>query len=558
MATPAERTSDRIKGALRQKFEGAIDVSDVPTQVQDDRLHTRALSAAYITDRFALPPKITATHVTDGTDDLGIDSITIHHPSKRIIFSQSKFFKNPNNGVELAEFLKFRDGVRKILELKFQGANAKTLAMRPEITQALSEIDYSIEIVLITNSTQELSKHIAQSAHEFLAQQNQYQPDFMTFEYIGLQELSRLATRLLRPQSVNFKATIRNFGRMLEPIEVLYGLISGADVAALQEEHGESIFFENVRFFLGSSDVNEGIMETVAQHTELFPYFNNGITAICNAIKKAGAGGGTLTDAGHFEFEGFSIVNGAQTVGSVSKALADDSQKDPLIFVKVISLDKAPENFARQVTRFTNTQNDLQAMDFVSLDPNQERLRNEFVKLNVNYSYRRGQATAVAEGSKSCDLREASVALACFDGDMRYAVYAKRNVSQLWEDISKEPYSALFNDHTTASHVWNVVQAMRFVADEVQKVGELREGRDALIAVHGNRFLFHAVCKKFKADISTFSSLKAEQKAAISKFAIAAFDKTIAYSDEHFPEAYAGNIFKNTDRQKAILEEITR
>lgn len=148
--------------------------------------------------------------------------------------------------------------------------------------------------------------------------------------------------------------------------------------------------------------------------------------------------------------------------------------------------------------------------------------------------------------------------MACYDGDMRYAVYAKRNVSQLWEDIGKEPYSALFNDNTSATHVWNVVQAMRFVADEVQKVGEQKEGRDALIAVHGNRFLFHAVCKKFKAEIGNFGTLTPEQKAAISKFAISAFDKTVAYSDEHFPEAYAGNIFKNTDRQKAILEETAK
>lgn len=555
MATPAERTSERIAGALRQKFEGAIDLTDVKAAQHDATLHTRALAAAYISDRFGLPPKITGTHVTDGYDDIGIDAITIHHPSRTIIFAQSKFFENPDNGVPIADFLKFRDGVKRVLELTFNGANAKIMAMKPDITQALSEIDYTIEMVLITNSTQPASNHLTDAAKEFMDPQNQYQPDFLKFHYLGLPEISKLATRLLRPQSVNFKATIRNFGRMVEPIEVVYGLISGADVSALQAEHGESIFFENVRFFLGSSEVNEGIMETVGSQPQLFPYFNNGITAICNAIKKAG-GGGTLTDAGHFEFEGFSIVNGAQTVGSISKALADDPKKDPLIFVKVISLDKAPENFARQVTRFTNTQNDLQAMDFVSLDPNQERLRNEFAKLGVNYSYRRGQAPGSSELKEACDLREASVALACHHGELRYAVYAKRNVSQLWEDIGKEPYSTLFNDTTTASHVWNVVRAMRFVADEVQKVGDLHEGRDALIAVHGNRFLFHAVCNKFRAEISEFTKLDEDTLKKIRAFAIDAFDRTVDYSDEHFPDAYAGNIFKNSDRQKAILDSI--
>lgn len=555
MATPAERTSERIAGALVHKFEDAIDLSDLKGELQGDGLLTRALSAAYISDRFALPPKITATHVTDGFDDLGIDSITIHAPSQKIIFTQSKFFKNPDNGIQLADFLKFREGVRKMIELKFAGANSKILAKKADISQALSEFDYTIEMVVVTNSTQPASKHLIDAANEFIEPQNQYQADFLKFSYLGLPELSKLATRLVRPQSVNFKATIRHFGRMVEPIEVVYGLISGADVAALHAEHGDSIFFENVRFFLGSSDVNEGIAETVSTQSQLFPYFNNGITAICNAIKKAG-GGGTLTDAGHFEFEGFSIVNGAQTVGSVSKALTDDSKKDPLIFVKVISLDKAPDNFARQVTRFTNTQNDLQAMDFVTLDPNQERLRAELAKLNVNYTYRRGQTTGASDLKDACDLREASVALACYHSDIRYAVYAKRNVSQLWEDINKEPYSALFNDATSASHVWNVVRAMRFVADELQKIGEKQEGRDALMAVHGNRFLFHVVSRKFHKEVADFDKLSEEQLDSIRTFLAKAFDTMVSHSDKHYPEAYAGNIFKNADRQREILAAI--
>src|SRR5262245_37403431 len=285
MATPAERTSERIAGALKHKFEDAIDVSDVKAELREDSLLTRALSAAYISDRFALPPKITATHVTDGYDDLGIDSITIHAPSQKIIFSQSKFFKNPDNGIPLADFLKFREGVRKMIELKFTGANAKILAKKADISQALSEFDYTIEMVVVTNSTQPVSKHIVDSANEFIDPQNQYQADFLKFAYLGLPELAKVATRLVRPQSVNFKATIRHFGRMVEPIEVVYGLISGADVTALHAEHGDSIFFENVRFFLGSSDVNEGIAETVTNQAQLFPYFNNGITAICNAIR---------------------------------------------------------------------------------------------------------------------------------------------------------------------------------------------------------------------------------------------------------------------------------
>src|SRR5207244_6746589 len=99
--------------------------------------------------------------------------------------------------------------------------------------------------------------------------------------------------------------------------------------------------------------------------------------------------------------------------------------------------------FNSEVTRYTNTQNAIERRDFVALDPEQERIRQELHIEGVEYAYKAGMGTGAA--SARFDLTEATVALACANTDVGLAVQAKREISKLWEDIAKPPYKQLFN-----------------------------------------------------------------------------------------------------------------
>ena len=64
------------------------------------------------------------------------------------------------------------------------------------------------------------------------------------------------------------------------------------------------------------------------------------------------------------------------------------------------------------MTTATNTQNRIEKRDFASLDPTQDRLKNELLlDLNKQYIYKTGERQPPPENG--CNIDEATIALAC-------------------------------------------------------------------------------------------------------------------------------------------------
>lgn len=87
-------------------------------------------------------------------------------------------------------------------------------------------------------------------------------------------------------------------------------------------------------------------MQSVLTTPERFWYLNNGITALCDRIRKKPIGGADRK-IGEFTCEGVSIVNGAQTVGSITTARAKDPEavSNARVAVRFISLENCPRTF---------------------------------------------------------------------------------------------------------------------------------------------------------------------------------------------------------------------
>src|ERR1700693_4489900 len=122
--------------------------------------------------------------------------------------------------------------------------------------------------------------------------------------------------------------------------------------------------------FKGNTDVNDAIVDTLKNHSENFLYFNNGITLLCSELKKQPLGGKSK-DSGVLECRGASIVNGAQTVGSIIHALSPHgSNSTARVLVRLISLEDCPADFGSDLTRAANTQNRIEKKDFAALQNN--------------------------------------------------------------------------------------------------------------------------------------------------------------------------------------------
>ncbi len=224
--------------------------------------------------------------------------------------------------------------------------------------------------------------------------------------------------------------------------------VSGCWLYDLYHRYKTDLFSANLRGYLGSresdSNINNGIKTTADEQPKNFYVYNNGITALVldYDLAKRSRGGRRL------KITGISIVNGAQTTGSIAN-LGQTPSSDLQVAIRFVKLNK--DAIIANVVRFNNSQNKLQAADFRSTDSIQERLRTEFDSIpDAEYEGgRRGGASDAIKRSKfTLPSYTVVQSLAAFHGD---PVTAYDKKSELW--TNEKNYRQIFTDRTTARHI---------------------------------------------------------------------------------------------------------
>jgi hypothetical protein len=224
--------------------------------------------------------------------------------------------------------------------------------------------------------------------------------------------------------------------------------VPGKWLADLYNQYETDLFSANLRGYLGSrssdKNINNGIKKTAKEEPENFLVYNNGITSLVLDYQygKKTAKGRKLT------ITGVSIVNGAQTTGSIASAqgTVDDNLLVGVRFVKAAS-----DDLIEKIVKYNNSQNKLEAADFRSNDSIQDRLRAEFSSIpNAEYEGgRRGGASDAIKRSKyTLPSYTVGQSLTAFHGD---PVLAYDKKSEIWIDDNN--YGRIFTDRTNARHV---------------------------------------------------------------------------------------------------------
>jgi len=151
----------------------------------------------------------------------------------------------------------------------------------------------------------------------------------------------------------------------------------------------EELFSLNVRKFLGlrRGSVTWKIMESLS-NPELrnnFWVLNNGIVCLCTDFKEI--------EDNKVKFENFTIVNGAQTIGTIATYLRRNPLAGPIwVVAKVLKVSSTDVDWAARITEASNTQTPTSTRDLRSRDVFhrwlEEWLDNEF---GLSYIYKRGQ-----------------------------------------------------------------------------------------------------------------------------------------------------------------------
>lgn len=551
----------RVQAKVDELFKDKTDLSDTTNpDEKENKFYTRSLAALAVVMQCGIEYDVAVQSVTDGYHDMGIDAVYNDTTQKKLILVQSKWRKDGNGSVSQEEASTFADGVKRLLNFDFDGCNAKLAAKQQEITAAIRDMDYQIEMIFCHTGTQDMNDYALRPFDALLGQVNENDStDLLVFVETKLQDIYEYLANGQNSNSIVLDdVLLTNWGSVESPLKAYYGTIPVTAIGAWYNQYGNRLFAKNIRYYKGSTEVNQGINDVLKTQPDKFFYYNNGIKILCQKITKKAAYS-TSREIGLFALEGVSLVNGAQTTGVIGAVCAEDPEAvaSARIFVQMIDLGDSEDTQATQITKLSNTQNRIDGKDFVSLDPQQDRLRMELSLAGFQYLYKSG--SKIDDPEHQISLDEAIIAQACALSDLSIVALTKRNIGALTESIDKTPYKLLFNGSTNSFSLHNGVQVLRAVDYCIKQNESNSTGRKRLVLVHGNRFLLHLILGQIKSNAGFDTQYLTSKRISdlVNNIFQEYWDKVFNAMEAKYPEAYPAHIFKNVGRLKDIVDVMT-
>ncbi|NEP35913.1 AIPR family protein [Moorena sp. SIO3B2] len=495
----------QLENELNSVFnDNLIDLKDYPNNKVNEKksaFNSRALAAYSLLTLADIDPIQAANTVVDGIDDNGIDAILFQENKKIFWLVQSKWNYKGQGSPKANELRSFSSGVKDILEFDttHDRFNQKFQDKEEEIKSAINRMDVKIKII-VSHTGSNLSKTCRTVIQDLIKEINDGFEEIAYFEEFNLEKAYKAAYNRNHPQKINVEFELKNWGMINHPYKAYYGQINGSDVAKWWSTYNNKLFSKNIRNFIGDSEINEEIKKTLENKPELFWYFNNGITVLCQKLTKTNHR--KTRDTGNFYAEGISIVNGAQTIGCIgtlyensSEERKDEIEENCEILIRFISLETCEEDFGEKVTRATNTQNKIEYRDFIALDSEQERLYKDLRSINKKYHYKR-TAETFEINHENYELTEATVALACAHSNIQLMIMAKQDITKLWSNPSKHPYTTIFNNKVTATELYRKIDIKREFESIIKDIKTKK-----VLVTHGKLFILHLVYQKIPKQV---------------------------------------------------------
>lgn len=229
--------------------------------------------------------------------------------------------------------------------------------------------------------------------------------------------------------------------------------INGNWLRELYLRNEDNLFSANYRDYLGyftrKGNINFEITQTAENEPHSFWVYNNGVTALTNKI--------TIKNK-KIQIHGLSIINGAQTTGSIGETT---EEKAKLINVPFRVVECTDKKKISKIIKYNNTQNEIKAFDKRSNDPIQKRLSKEFLNnYSIHYIHRRAQTRAPKNAITAYSI---APHLCSFHGDPNTA-YRQANDIFLQDSI----YDRVFNDAITVEHIY-LIKTLSLAIDEYKE-----------------------------------------------------------------------------------------
>ena len=529
----AERA--RIEAVLTRRFLDTKlipDLQDAPgkpvksaEEKRKNRL-SKALTAYTVAGLCHLPDKDSIGCLVDGEEDNGIDAIYIQDNTVYLV--QAKYKRGePNRDEDIHPFIQ---GVRELLDGQYDNfRNPLFQARETEIDQALKSgaLPDAKVVLVFTPLGRAVENHALILLESFCRE------EACQFLDVNGQLIHMALLADESPPEIKATLLLHHHRKTNTIPKVAFGLIHVRQLAELVHQHGPLLFDQNIRSFLGPNSLNREIEASLRSTPELFAHYNNGITMICKHL------GPPITKnrpEGQYRVQGLSIVNGAQTVGSIARAIPQGDPNPPAAYVMVtlIETQGAGDTFAVDVTRTRNTQNPIPREAFAAQDVVNEHLRQKLAMHGVQYVYKPGQDRREA----NCTLEDVANTLAMFSADPTDAL--TRDVSELLK-VGSTPYQRLFGIDLPGMEPERLYRMVQVFQQVDRTLADYRRGATARTR---ERFFYntmqpltrHWIAKRSRVIQSSTALLvsKVEENTVsqdIERYAGQVLRATLAYSD---------------------------
>ena len=402
--------------------------------------------------------------LTDGGNDFAVDAISVGDPDDGefdVIIFQGKYKCKDLSGA--ANFpAKGLQQVVSTVKVLFDPYVNVTLneKLRPRIEEVRSRVRDgmfpNVRVVLCNNGLK-----WNEAGDEFIAQANfpKDQVDFIHFNHDGIVEVLKRTKSIDAVLDLHGAAIVEEFNFK----RVLIGKLPVVAISDLFDKYDVQLLERNVRRYLGlrSNRVNSAISDTLRsdEKRDNFYFFNNGITVVCNKFTH------NALQQGNFKVKvsGMQIINGGQTCKTIQLTLKEEpSLREKIgnvdVLLRLYELDSDSEDFVKDITFATNSQNPVELRDLHANDEIQKSLELGMSELGFVYRHKRDETQSGVGGKILQSSITAEAVLAIWRHRPHQSKFMRR-------ELFGKLYDSIFNGLNAAQAIMaNMI--FRFVENE--------------------------------------------------------------------------------------------
>ena len=403
----------RISGIIEDHPEWLPEGNDL------DKKKSAAFTLLCIATALDITMEESAELLTDGGQDAGVDGLHVGEVEDgefMITIFQGKYKVKDLSGT--ANFPE--NGVQKAINtIQVLFDHARKVALNKRIEPKIEEIRSlirdayipTVRVILCNNGASWTNE-----AQRWLTDAEKSYGDKVNFAHFNHDSIVKI---LQRSKSVDTQLVL-NGKAIIEDmnfLRVLIGRISVQEIHRLFTMHGDKLLERNIRRYLGlhSNRVNLAIHETLTDpaKSDKFYFYNNGITVVCdkfdyNAFQK---------EDYQVQVKNMQVINGGQTCRTIQETLNDStlqslSPESAYVMIRIYQLaETEKDDFVRDITYATNSQNPVDLRDLKSNDELHKQLEMGIQDLGYTYKRQREEGSGGSNVITSSIVAESVLAI---------------------------------------------------------------------------------------------------------------------------------------------------